>query len=107
MEEGVTSRESVPSAIDSLLHPGPTGDFSDQARLYDQIVAPHEDELAISLGRVRNFVDGVMDEACQRVWVENPKTTRRDFENKDSSPLFGYPNGCCLFIVEETLDVLY
>lgn len=107
MEEVVTPEEYVPFATDSLLHPGATGNFSDQARLYDRIVAPHEDELAVSLGRVRNFVDGVMDEACQRVWVENPETTRRDFENKDASPLFGYPDGCCLAIVEKTLGVLY
>lgn len=106
MEEGVKSGECVPFAADSLLHPGPTGDFSDQARLYDELVAPHENELAVSLGRVRNFVDDVMDEARQRVWMDHPETTKRDFENKDASPLFGYPDGCCLAIVEKTLGVL-
>lgn len=97
--------ESLSSA-DSLIHPGPTGDFSDQRKLYDEIVAPHEGELAASFGRVRDFVDEVMDEACQRLWMDCPQTTRRDFENKDASPLFGYPDGCCLAIVEETLRAL-
>lgn len=107
MGESSDTEGRAPFATDSLIHPGPSGDFSVQRKLYDEIVAPHEDELAASFGRVRNFVDQVMHEACQRAWVANPETTRRDFENKDASPLFGYPDGCCLAIVEKTLGVLY
>lgn len=106
MEGSSDIEESVPYVADSLIHPGPTGDFSDQRKLYDEIVAPHEEELAVSFRRVRDFVDEVMDEACQRLWMDCPQTTRRDFENKDASPLFGYPDGCCLSIVEETLRAL-
>lgn len=107
MEENAAREAYSPFAAESRLHPGPTGDFADQKRLYDEIVAPHENELSVSFGRVRNFVDDVMTEAQARLWFEYPETTKKDFENKDASPLFGYPDGCCLMIVEKTLGIFH
>lgn len=107
MEESPTRSKSFENALGIRIHPGETGDFSFQKRLYDQIVAPRESDLETSFGRVRNFVDDIMYEAQARVWYETPATTRKDFQNKDSSPLFGYPDGCCLMIVEKTLGILY
>ena len=48
-----------------------------------------------------------LTEAQARLWFEYPETTKKDFENKDASPLFGYPDGCCLMIVEKTLGIFH
>ena len=84
----------------------PEGGASLQHELYERFVASHETELASSLEKVRNFVDDVMYEAQARIWYGAPATSKRDFQNKDASPLFGYPDGCCLEIVGQTMENL-
>jgi hypothetical protein len=77
-----------------------------QRRLYAKHIAPNEWRLLNLLQSIRRDVDDLILSRQAEIWYENPFVTRWDYDNHEISPLFGYPDGCCLFIVHETLDLL-
>jgi hypothetical protein len=74
--------------------------------LYATLILPHEPELLRTFLRIRQTVDEIMLGAQAEIWYENPHVTHEDFLQKDASQLFGYPDGCCLAIVDNTLAIL-
>jgi hypothetical protein len=87
--------------LNSPFNPPPS-----HPHLYAAHILPHESELLQTFLRIRREVDEIMMDAQALIWYDNPHVTREDFLQKDASQLFGYPDGCCLAIVDNTLAIL-